>query len=276
MKKNITSESISKSPQPISYGLALSGGGARGFAHAGALKAIDEAGIRIDVISGVSAGAVVAVLYAAGIKPDRILEMFVNGRFLDFAEFTFGKGGFLSIQRFTDFVTRALGKCQRLEDLRIPTYIGVTNFDKGTPEVFSSGEIGPIITASCSIPIAINPVIINSTTYVDGGVLRNLPAAPIREKCDRLIGINVSPLSPQKSKEHSLLSIALRAYSLLAKANQNADKKLCDILVSMDEVSDHKVFSLKEISVVFDSGYQKMKECLIDCGLWSQPAAPPD
>lgn len=246
----------------MTLGLALGGGGARGFAHAGALQAIDEAGIKIDILAGCSAGSIVAVLYAAGLKPETILRLFTEARFLDLAEFSFRKGGMLSIDRCINYLTRALGPIKNLEDLRIPTVIGVTNFDSGEPAMFDHGPIGPVMKASCSIPIAIEPVNIGGTTYVDGGVLHNLPSWTIRHRCDKLIGVNISPLLSSEREYKSLLPIALRAYTLISKSNQVQDMEMCDIAITMDEVSDHKVFSLKGIDKVYENGYNKMKEIL--------------
>lgn len=261
MDKKYIQNTDKREHQPFRLGVALSGGGARGLAHAGALKAIDEAGLKVDVIAGVSSGSVIATLYAAGIKPDAILEMFTNARFHDLAEFTIGKGGLLRIERFTNFITRCLGKYKNLEELLIPTHICVTNFDEGVPEIFEKGEIGPIMQASCSIPIVILPVMIDGVNYVDGGVLRNLPAWAIRGKCDKLIGINVSPVLPKRVNP-SILSMALRSYTLLAKSNQKQDMDMCNTVVTVDSVSQHKALSLKDLPIIFESGYQKMKAAL--------------
>lgn len=261
---NKYTQSLNSSSRPgkSTIGLALGGGGARGLAHAGALQAIDEAGIKIDILAGCSAGSIAAVLYAAGLKPETILKLFYEAKFLDLAEFSFRRGGILKIDRCINYLTRALGPIKNLEDLKIPTVIGVTNFDSGDPAMFDKGPIGPIMKASCSIPIAIEPVNIDGTTYVDGGVLHNLPSWTIRHRCDKLIGINVSPLLSSEREYKSLLPVALRAYTLISKSNQVQDMELCDIAVVMDEVTGHKVFSLKDIDKVYESGYNKMKEII--------------
>lgn len=250
-------------------GIALSGGGARGIAHAGALKAIEEAGLKPSIIAGVSAGSIAAVLYAAGVTPQRILDMFTSTKLSDFTELTWGKGGVIKIDRFINFITRSLGHFKNLEELRIPTYIGVTNFDTGQAEEFHKGPIAPVITASCSIPIAIPPVKINEHTYVDGGVLRNLPAWTIRDKCDILLGVNVSPVSKMIPEEHtSIFDIAMRTYTLLAKSNQIRDMELCDLVVKTQEISHLNVFNMKEATKIFNSGYINTRKALRDAGWW--------
>lgn len=259
------------SPDGRRIGLALSGGGARGLAHAGALQAIEEAGIPIDVLAGVSAGSIVAVMYAAGIKPQTILDIFLTTGYSDLAVLAPGHGGILKISRCADVLRSVLGNIVNFEDLQIPTYVGVTNFDEGIPVEFHSGPIARVVQASCSIPIAIRPVVIDDTTYVDGGVLHNLPAWIIRDKCDTLIGINVSPVLPKHKDYKSLFAVAMRTYTLLAKSNQVPDMAMCDLAVRIDGVSGHHVFSLKELTDVYDIGYATMKKALEESTLFNPP-----
>ena len=248
-------------------GVALSGGGARGFAHAGALAAIEEAGLKPSVLAGVSAGSVVAVLYSAGIAPADFTRLFSQRSFRDFVKIRPKSNGLFNLLPFGRFVQSNAGKYHKLEDLPIPTFVGATDFDHGCSVVFDSGTIGPRVMASCCIPIVFQPVTIDGVQYVDGGVLRNHPAWIIRDKCDFLIGVNVSPLS-KREKEDSLLSIALRSYHLMAKANQAADMAMCDISVQTSEIASYKPFDLSEIEKVYLSGYLNTRKALKDAGVW--------
>lgn len=229
--------------------------------------ALEEAGLRPDVIAGVSAGSVVAVLYAAGRRPIEIASIFGNQGFRDFAEFKLGQGGLFEIKRFEKFVLDNLEGVKMLEDLRIPTYIGATDFDHGCPAEFHTGPIGPRLRASCSIPVVFTPVKIDGVNYVDGGVLRNMPAWTIRDKCDTLIGINVSPM--RKFDTSSIIGSALRTYNLMAKANQTQDMAMCDVAVEITEISGYKVFDLKHIKDLFVTGYLHMRRALRNAGLWA-------
>lgn len=256
-------------PRPYNIGIALSGGGARGFAHAGALKAIEEAGLHPDIIAGVSAGAVVAVMYAAGVSPEKITDAFKSSKFNDFTELSLTGGGLFKIDRFRNFVLRTIAPARRFEDLKIPTYVGVTNLDSGLHEEFHQGDIGPVIQATCSIPIVFKPVKIGGANYVDGGVVRNLPAWAIRDKCRTLIGINVSPLNALKTRrKQSLIEIAQRTFSLMGKANTIDDMACCDLTIETHEISEYKTFNLKEIDKVFNSGYFNARLALRRAGLW--------
>lgn len=239
---------------PYRLGVALSGGGARGFAHVGALKALEEAGMKPDVIAGVSAGAVAAVIYAAGVPLDEMLSLFTSTKFTDFARPSLIHGdGMFSLMRFKQFIEEATG-IDRLENLRIPTYVGVTDLDHGEPAEFHEGPLGERVVASCSIPIVFSPVEIDGIHYVDGGVLRNLPAWIIREKCETLIGINVSPLRTFEYRK-SFLDIGMRTYNLMAKANQQQDMDICDHVIITPELIHYQVFNLKDIHKAYLSGY---------------------
>ena len=239
---------------PYRLGVALSGGGARGFAHVGALKALEEAGMKPDVIAGVSAGAVAAVMYAAGVPLDEMLSLFTSTKFTDFARPSLIHGdGMFSLMRFKQFIEEATG-IDRLENLRIPTYVGVTDLDHGEPAEFHEGPLGERVVASCSIPIVFSPVEIDGIHYVDGGVLRNLPAWIIREKCETLICINVSPLRTFEYKK-SFLDIGMRTYNLMAKANQQQDMDICDHVIITPELIHYQVFNLKDIHKAYLSGY---------------------
>lgn len=239
---------------PYRLGVALSGGGARGFAHVGALKALEEAGMKPDVIAGVSAGAVAAVMYAAGVPLDEMLSLFTSTKFTDFARPSLIHGdGMFSLMRFKQFIEEATG-IDRLENLRIPTYVGVTDLDHGEPAEFHEGPLGERVVASYSIPIVFSPVEIDGIHYVDGGVLRNLPAWIIREKCETLIGINVSPLRTFEYRK-SFLDIGMRTYNLMAKANQQQDMDICDHVIITPELIHYQVFNLKDIHKAYLSGY---------------------
>lgn len=251
-------------------GVALSGGGARGFAHVGALQAIEEAGLKPDVIAGVSAGSVVAVLYAAGIPLDEMPKLFDKKNFNDFVTMRMGNGGLMRIDKFKKFIMQAIAKAgdfRNIEDLPLTTFIGATDIDNGHAVAFDRGPIGDCMIASCSIPIIFKPVRIDGVSYVDGGVMRNHPAWIIRDKCKRLIGINVSPMR-LSGNTSSIIDIAMRTYNLMAKANQADDMAMCDLSIQTPELSSYKVFDLKNIKAVVTSGYIHTRCALKDAGWW--------
>ncbi len=239
---------------PHKVGLALSGGGARGFAHAGAIKAMLEVGLVPDVVAGVSAGSVVAVMHASGIPSDEMVDMFVDMKFNDLCEWKVPKDGFFSLERFKEFLRKHI-KYKRIEDLPLRTIVCATNFETGQKVAFEQGSIADCVAASCCIPIVFKPIVIDGDRYVDGGVLANLPAWAIREKCKFLVGINCSPAKNEFAKDN-ILDIAMRSYELMAKNNAVHDMGLCDMLVRTDGIAKYKAFDLTGIRSVYNNGYQ--------------------
>lgn len=252
------------SSKPYKLGVALSGGGARGFAHAGALKALAEMGLKPDIVAGVSAGSVVTALYAGGNDPDKILELFSGIKFTDFAEIGVPHDGFFSMDGFKKFLRKNI-PYENIEQLPLPAVICATDLDNGVPVGFTSGAIAERVAASCSIPIIFKPVKIDGTTYVDGGVLHNLPSWALRDKCKYLIGINCSPM-PRRGKPKTIMEVAHRTYDLMAKTNAIPDMKLCDLAIQVSDIASYKVFNLREIKRVFHAGYAATMTALQENG----------
>ncbi len=252
------------SRKPYKVGLVLSGGGARGFAHAGALKALEEMGIKPDIVAGVSAGSVVTVMYCSGMKPDEILKVFSDAKFTDFAEIGVPREGFFSMDGFKKFLRKHI-PYRDLSELPLPGIVCATDLDNYSRAAFSEGDIAECVSASCSIPIIFKPVNIKGITYVDGGVTANLPAWVLRDCCKYLIGINCSPV-PRRGKPKSILDIAQRTYDLLVKTNSIEQMQMCDLAVSINDIAKYKVFNLKEINRVFRSGYDSTVSALLDSG----------
>lgn len=241
-------------PKPYKIGLALSGGGAKGFAHLGVFKLLEESGLKPDIISGTSAGSLMGVLFADGYSADEIKNMFIGREFSEFAQLQISKSGLFNYDRFQEFLKRHL-RSKRIEDLPIPTVIVATDLDRGCSHEFRSGPIVEAVTASCCMPIVFSPVLINGVHYVDGGLFRNFPVSTIRDECEYVIGVNVSPLIPQRYKQ-TLLHIAERTYHYVFKANAIEDRELCDILIEAKEVGLYKTFDLENINLISEIGYE--------------------
>ncbi len=248
--------------RPYKIGIALSGGGARGFAHIGAIRALEEYGIKPDIISGVSAGSIVGALYASGISPDKILSLFDNKKFNDFCEPCVPQKGLFSLNKLGKFLRKHL-IADTFEQLPIPLIICATNLDKSIPISFETGDLVNSVIASCSIPIVFNPININGIYCVDGGVVHNLPAWAIREKCEVVIGINCSPMM-NENLHYSLIEIAQRSFEIMACGTAAKDIPFCDILIETTEIANYKVFDISKSPDIYKSGYLAAKEAIIN------------
>lgn len=235
-------------------GLALSGGGAKGFAHLGVIKAIEEKGMRPDIIAGTSAGAFAGVLYADGNEPDEILTFFEKKAFKEFAELTIPQTGIFKADRFKQFLKKHL-KARTFEELKIPMKIVATDIVQGESVVFDKGPLIPAVLASCAYPIVFTPMEIDKVHYVDGGLFMNFPVRAIRSESEIVIGVNASPLTKQKFK-NSLLYIAERSFHYMSAANSLIDRNLCDILIESEKLSKYPMFTLESSHDIFEIGYE--------------------
>jgi len=243
-------------------GLALSGGGIRGLCHAGALQAMEELNIRPELISGVSAGAIVGAMYADGYKPQEILEAFKHVSFLKMTKILVPEGGFFHLNTFERYLGKLL-KAKTFEELNIPLRIVATNFDEGKSEVFEEGNLLKPVIASSSIPVLFVPKKIKNQHYVDGGIMKNFPVSTIREDCDLVIGVNASPLTAPAYKM-KIMDVAIRTYHFMFRSNIVSDKALCDILIEPDHIYDYDLFETEKADEIYQLGYnaalQELKE----------------
>ncbi|MDI1243254.1 MAG: patatin-like phospholipase family protein [bacterium] len=162
-------------------GLALSGGGARGFAHVGVLKALVENNIPIDLIAGTSAGSFVGGAYAAGLSVDEIVEIGKKISWFGVAGFSYSPKGFLSNSAMKGFIEKSF-PVTRFENLRIPFTAVACDLETGE-EIYlkDQGDLTNAIRASCAIPGVFVPVIDDGRQLVDGGVVSPIPTRAVKK-----------------------------------------------------------------------------------------------
>ena len=246
-------------------GIVLSGGGARGFAHIGVLKALNENGIYPDVISAVSAGSIVGSLYADGYAPDEIFNLFIKLDIFKLVKFQKPWFGLLRASGLQKTLQNEL-KATCFEELKIPMYVAATNFTKAKIDYFDAGPIIPAILASSAIPLILKPVLLNGDYYVDGGLMNNLPVEPICNNCTHIIGVNVNPVTVA-NKIQSLRNYADRVMHLGVRANiqNNIDK--CTYFIEPPGLMEYNLFKVSAAEKIFEMGYNHTLSKLNDIKL---------
>lgn len=234
-------------------GLALSGGGAKGFAHVGVLKALDEFNLQPEIISGTSAGAFAGVLYADGHTPDEIISFFKERKFQEFAEFGIPKGGFFKSTRFHSFLKKHL-RSRNFDELKIPLRVVATDIEQGEMKIFEKGDVVSAVIASCTVPIVFSPIEVSGHYYVDGGLLKNFPASIIRQESKVLFGVNVSPIRPSEFK-NSMTYVAERAFHYMSASNTIQDVDMCDYLIESSDLTAYSMFDLEHVDEIYQMGY---------------------
>lgn len=243
------------------FGIALSGGSIKGFAHLGVLKYLDERGKKPELIAGTSAGSIMGAFYADGYKPEEIFELFKEQGLMDMTSLRPLGGGVLDTRKFTQYLRTHL-RHHRLEELPIPMRIVATDLDAGVEHIFRAGDLPEIITASCSIPVLFNPIVIEGVHYVDGGLFRNLPVSVIREDCQEVLGVN---LGPEMGSDYpkNLKGIANRSWELVFRQNTRPDKEVCDVLLEAQELLSYGLFDFDAAQELMDIGYRMASEGLV-------------
>lgn len=218
-----------------SIGLALGGGGARGVAHIAYLEAMEQLGLRPNIIAGTSSGAIVGALYAGGMKPQEILglldSLFAARKRQLAVWLKARKKGDVIASLVRDYFSRVLPK-KRFEELDIRLKIVATAFNSLEEKVFDQGDILPALMSSIAFPSVFLPQLVDGVYYVDGGATNIVPFDTIRDECDVLIAIDVSSV-----RQNSFAPSIRNAVRATWAATQQAlfDKRLEDCPVQILE-----------------------------------------
>ncbi len=239
----------------MKVGLVLSGGAVRGAAHIGILKALDEYNIPIYALSGVSAGSIIASLYADGYTAKDIEEIALNTNFLKWFKPSKSFRSLFSLQSLEDFLKKYL-HVNKIENSFKKLFITTTNLNKGIYKCWDKGDIYKIVRASSSLPFLFEPVEIDGELHVDGGLMNNLPIEPLKDICDYIIAVDVNPLSKEKSL-NNIFSITVRSFYLAVRANVEVRKDMADIFMQPEELLNIGLFDVRKIKNAIDIGYKE-------------------
>ncbi|KAA6430325.1 patatin-like phospholipase family protein [Dyadobacter flavalbus] len=235
-------------------GLVLSGGGARGIAHIGVIKALLQNGIRPDIISGTSSGAFVGAMLAYGHSPDDILEAVIRTSFYPYLRFGFGAKGLLRMSRMEAILCKYIPE-NSFESLKIPLIVTATDIVSGEEVHFRKGVLATPVLASCSIPGLFSPVLFQGHSLVDGGVLNNLPVEPVLNEAEFIIGMHCNPFALDKPLK-TTSEIVYRSMILAMHSKTKERFKKCNLLIEPPELSRYSIFDFRKARQLFDVGYR--------------------
>jgi NTE family protein len=240
--------------------LVLSGGGARGISHIGAIKALEERGLKPDIISGTSAGAFVGALIAYGYSADQIFEMILKTKFSYYLKFALGSGGLFSIERVGEIIKKYIPE-NSFESLKIPLVVATSDLHAGEEVIFRSGNLAKIVMASCCLPGIFKPFDLDGRELVDGAIFNNLPVGPIENEADYIIGIHCNPLPPEKPYL-SIHQITYRSVKLAMRHKAQASMNRCDLLIEAPLLSPFNTYDFTKAKKMYDIGYQYTRTLL--------------
>lgn len=238
-----------------SIGLVLSGGGIRGMAHIGLIKAMEEHGLEAKVVAGSSVGALVGALYANGNSVEDMLQFFKDTPLFQYNFFAIGKPGFIDTERYFNIFKGYFPK-DSFESLEKPLYVVATDLLKGEEKVFTEGKLIKPLLASAALTPVFSPVEINKTLYADGGVMNNFPKEYVDGKADFIIGSNVSIAGEVQKKDlKNSLQLAGRITGLMIYAASYRKLKECNLYIEPKELEKIGMLDKKGIQKAFTIGY---------------------
>jgi len=243
-----------------SIGIVLSGGGVRGIAHVGLLRALRERNIKPHFIAGASAGALVGALYAQNYEYEDILDFFRSTPLFDFSRYSANKPGWLDSDKYRDFLIKYFPE-DRFEELDRRLFVIASDLLNAEWEVFYSGELIRPLLASAAIPALFTPVEIDGRLFSDGGVMNNFPVEPLLPVCQKIIGSFVNPLRPmERDQLTTSLRVLQRAYDLSFYANSASKFSQCDYLFKPQVLHEYGMLDTRHLEEIFDIGYQKARD----------------
>jgi len=241
-------------------GLVLSGGGIRGIAHLGVLKALINAGIKFSHISGTSAGSIAGAFYAAGIDPEEGLNIFLKTKLLRFIRPAIGSLGIINIEHTADLL-KAYFPEDRIEKLKIPLTISAVDFSEGKLVYFTKGPLIRAIQASSCIPGIFKPIMIDNKMYVDGGILNNFPVEPLLNNCDFIIGSSCNHLKTVE-KISSFTKLITRAGVMSINKDMEQKASFCNVLIEPKGLGEIGTFDMKQAETIYWLAYEETLKVL--------------
>lgn len=248
-------------------GVALGGGFARGIAHIGVLKVLEQEGIPVRLITGTSVGALIGACYCSGLSLTEMEEVARNTRFTSFARWTLSRYGFASNDRMISFLTRTL-KCKSFEDLRIPLGVTATDFNTGEGVVFHSGSIIDPVRASCAYPGMFLPVQIRGRHLVDGMLSHPVPTRPLREMgAERVLAVHLKGTWSNGGPPRHLFDVIGQSFAIAQDAMASIWRSAADLVVEPD-VAGFAYDDFRRAADLIKMGEAAMRNALPQVRTW--------
>jgi NTE family protein len=270
--REISRKGPANEPRLPAIGVALGGGFARGMAHIGVLKVLEEEGIPVRVIAGTSVGALIGACYCGGLSIEELEKVARSCRFTTFARWTVSRYGIASNDRMVSFLTRTL-KVKRFEELRIPLGVTATDFNTGEGIVFHSGSIIDPVRASCAYPGMFLPVEIRGRYLVDGMLSHPVPTRPLREMgAERVLAVHLRGTWAKDGAPRHLFDVIGQSFAIAQDAMSSLWKNAADVIVE-PEVAGFAYDDFKRAGELITAGEVAMRKVLPEVRKWMEAPA---
>ncbi len=217
-------------PKPPRIGLALGGGAARGFAHIGVIQALEESGLRPDLVVGTSAGSLVAALYASGKRPAELIQLSDAMDESAITDWAFPGRGLIRGEALAKFVREHTGG-RPIEAMAMPLGIVATDLDSGAPILFQRGDTGMAVRASSAVPAVFQPVRIGAREYVDGGLVSPVPVRFARQMgAELVIAVDISA-APEGNATGDAMRMLLQTFAIMGRSINSFELRDADVVL---------------------------------------------
>jgi NTE family protein len=247
---------------PPKIALVLGGGAARGFAHVGVIRLLEQEKIPIHMIVGTSVGSLIGALYASDPNSFNLEWLSFTIEKDDIFDYSviYSKMGPVQGDRLEKFIQTKV-KAKTMEQMKIPFYAVATDLNAGNTWVFEKGSVAKAVRASCSIPGIFTPLELNGKMYVDGGVTNNLPVDVARARgADIIIAVSIQKniKNPQVT---SLVDVILQSIDIMGRELVTYKSRGYDVLIEPN-VGDVGMTDFTQKKRLMDAGLQAAKQAL--------------
>jgi NTE family protein len=220
--------------RPATMGLALGGGFARGFAHLGVLRVLEEEKVPIACIAGTSVGSILGAAYASGVPLQRIIDICREIRLKDFSRWSISRMGLASNERMGELI-RKWFHTLRFEEMKIPLAVVATDLGTGEQHVLRSGGVVDAVRASCAYPGMFQPVMLGGRCLADGGVSAPVPTEAVAAMgVGCVVGVNVGFNNWNGSTPKNVFQVVARAINAAQKHSQDLWERFADLIIEPD------------------------------------------
>lgn len=254
----------------MKVGLALSGGAARGIAHIGVIRYLEDKGIKPCCVAGTSAGSIVGALYCSGKSIDELENIARTVSWKDLVKFSLPKMGLIKSTRLLKIIKEYIGDVS-FDELEIPLVINAVDLLSGEEVIIDQGSVAEAVEASCAIPGIFTPVKREQRLLVDGGLLDNIPVAHMRNKdLDFIIAVNVGAEKPLQKEPGSIFEVLFQSYDIIRRHRDMPAEKYADILIE-PKLGDIAFYDTGKADLLIKRGYKAAAENLESVNLKKKP-----
>lgn len=243
-------------------GLALSGGGARGLAHIGILKVLEEHNFPIDFIAGTSMGSIIAGAYASGMDLSQIEEIARSIRWSDVTKMALSRMGLMSSEPLEDLLRRLMPVTD-FSKMQIPLAVVAADIQTGQPVVITEGDAAHAIRISCTIPGVFAPVIdAKGRMLVDGGLAQNLPVMAVQQLgAERVIAVDVNSTIAMETPPTDVFQVILQSLMIIGRSSSQLQAMRADLLLQ-PSAGRVRVDELEKAPELIEAGERVMRQAL--------------